>query len=69
MSLSLLGAGALALPSDSVLAAFPTGCLQLVIGQAGSAGVTYNSGALTTTGFTFYNTAGTGSHRWLAIGH
>lgn len=48
---------------------FPNACLQIAIGQAGAGGVTYIGGTPTTTSFTFYNTAGTGSHRWIAIGH
>lgn len=49
--------------------AFPTACLQVVIGQTGSFGVTYNPGALNPNNFTLSNSSTSGSHRWLAVGH
>lgn len=49
--------------------AFPNACLQVLIGQAGANGVTYQLGALTPSAFTFFNTTTNGSHRWLAIGY
>lgn len=50
--------------------AFPTACRSVVLGQAGSSGVVYQSGGgPTPTGFTFFNASGTGSHFYMAIGH
>lgn len=48
--------------------AFPNACLQIVIGQSGPNGITYQGGAISALAFTFFNTATTGLHRWLAIG-